>query len=408
MLPYSQLGPIPQGPFGDGDCSARATAGRKYRAWASAEYLLWWTRGESVPVPLVTSSTDVPLTASSGSLGGPGTSVLLGGNNLYPGIRSGGRFTLGTWLDPCGVVGVEGSYLFLASNTITRSVGTSGAPGSLNLFEPFFDVSGAATGTGLPGEAAGNGVGPAFGSAGVFTLRSTNSLQGAELNGLFRLSNQAAFTLDVLAGMRWVQLHEDLTLDNNTLGLPGGPIAGQVFNQTDDFNVRNNFYGGQVGMRMTYYVLPALSFSATGKVAVGDMNQTANVFGLTQTNLITGPGGPLQLIPGGAFTQPSNMGHYTRNVAAVVPEVDCNLNFQMTRWARFFVGYSFLYLSQVARPGDLIDHNINITQTGLANALQAAGVPGTAPPIGSPAPNFAFHESSFWAQGINFGLQFRY
>ena len=89
-----------------------------------------------------------------------------------------------------------------------------------------------------------------------------------------------------------------------------------------------------------------------------------------------------------------------------MPEITLNLAFKITERTRVFVGYDFLFLSDVARPGDLIDRNINTTRTPVGTALGAAGVDPTPP--GAAGPNFAFRNTNFWAQGIQFGLEFRW
>src|SRR5207247_866512 len=76
----------------------------RYRVWGSAEYLFWWIKDTPLP-PLVTSSPPGTLPA----LGRPGTTVLFGGNDVDNEERSGGRFTLGMWLDACEHFGIEGS-----------------------------------------------------------------------------------------------------------------------------------------------------------------------------------------------------------------------------------------------------------------------------------------------------------
>jgi hypothetical protein len=85
-----------------------------------------------------------------------------------------------------------------------------------------------------------------------------------------------------------------------------------------------------------------------------------------------------------------------------VPEAALNVGYQIRERTRLFVGYTFLYFSDVARPGNQIDRTINPTQTNFANAV------GFPPPAGQPAPLFNLHQSDFWAQGINFGVPFRY
>src|SRR5260370_218839 len=58
------------------------------RWYVSAEYLLWWFKGQSVP-PLVTSGSlgdTIP-----GALGAAGTEILFGGRDMENGAHSGGR-----------------------------------------------------------------------------------------------------------------------------------------------------------------------------------------------------------------------------------------------------------------------------------------------------------------------------
>ena len=67
------------------------------------------------------------------------------------------------------------------------------------------------------------------------------------------------------------------------------------------------------------------------------------------------------------FAQPTNIGHYSRNVFAVVPEVGLSVGFEVTAWLRLSLGYNFLYWSDVVRPGEQIDRVIGVgTATGLA------------------------------------------
>jgi hypothetical protein len=61
------------------------------------------------------------------------------------------------------------------------------------------------------------------------------------------------------------------------------------------------------------------------------------------------------------------------------------------------VGYNFLYWSNVIRPGNQVDRVINPNLLPPANGLG-----------GPNRPTFEFHGSDFWAQGVSFGLEFRY
>lgn len=95
---------------------------------------------------------------------------------------------------------------------------------------------------------------------------------------------------------------------------------------------------------------------------------------------------------GGLYSQPTNLGSHRRGEFAVVPEIGVKLGYQLTDHVALTFGYSFVDLSNVLRPGDQIDRSINF-------------VP---PATGTTHPAFAFHGSDYWAQGINFGVAFRY
>src|SRR6185369_2648351 len=109
------------------------------RIWASSEYLLFWSKQAPLPVPLVTLGDPVGL----GALRQPGTRVLAGGNDIGVGGASGGRFTLGAWLDDEQQFGVEGNYLFLGRRSTELTFG-SNAQGQPLLAIPFVKVGGAA------------------------------------------------------------------------------------------------------------------------------------------------------------------------------------------------------------------------------------------------------------------------
>jgi hypothetical protein len=67
-----------------------------------------------------------------------------------------------------------------------------------------------------------------------------------------------------------------------------------------------------------------------------------------------------------------------------------------------FAGYDLVYWSQVVRPGNQINHNVNLTQNAVLDPNGLGRLVGPA----QPAP--LFNRSDFWAQGINLGLEVRY
>ena len=72
------------------------------------------------------------------------------------------------------------------------------------------------------------------------------------------------------------------------------------------------------------------------------------------------------------------------------------LGAQLTPYLKVFIGYDFLFWSQVVRPGDQIDRNVNLTQA-LGGAL-----------AGPAAPLPQFSGTSFWAQGVSAGVELSY
>jgi hypothetical protein len=72
----------------------------------------------------------------------------------------------------------------------------------------------------------------------------------------------------------------------------------------------------------------------------------------------------------------------------------------VTPWARVGVGYNIIVLSSVARPGQVVNRTVD---PGRVPSDQAYGL-GTS----AAQPSFAFSDTWFWAQGINFTISFRY
>ena len=111
-------------------------------------------------------------------------------------------------------------------------------------------------------------------------------------------------------------------------------------------------------------------------------------------------GGSRTIANGGILALPTNSGHFTHDPFAVVPEVGLNVGYQVTNRLRLFMGYSFLYWSNVVRPGDVIDRTVNLTQ------IPSNLGPGTL--VGPARPAVVLKDTDFWAQGLNFGVAVRY
>jgi len=359
------------------------------RLYASAEYLLWWIRGQSVPVLATTSAP-----SDFAVLGAPTTQVLFGGNQINGNSPfSGGRFTLGYWFgcDQSKALEITGFFLGPRSAGFLTNSSTNPVIG-----RPFVEANNgteSAQLTSLPGV-----------SAGTLTINAPTSLWGLSPNLRCLLCCGCNYRVSALAGFRYLNLNESLTITENVVGLPTAPapFTNQLITVQDRFATQNHFYGGNVGADARWYV-GRWSVDVRGQVALGDTVQSLKISG--GQHFVPGytVGGVLvQNFTGGLLALPSNIGHFHHNAFSVVPEIGVNLGYQILPNLRGFVGYNFLYWSNVIRPGTSIDRVLDVTQIpNFPLHPEPPPVPGL-----HPAP--VFHQQGFWAQGITFGLEFVY
>jgi hypothetical protein len=370
------------------------TCGRRGGLYGSADYLLWWIRSGPVNTPLMANGD--PTDKVPGALDQPGTQVTVA-NSLNYGTFSGLRFGLGYQFQ--SGLAVEAGYFLLEQRAFNFFQASD--PNGLPMFgRPFFDTFNNLENnlnTAFPNPAAG-------GFAGNSTITSHTRLQGWELNLAHDLGCQNCnrrFTL--LAGFRYLDLNEDLLFEDTILppgtgnitfgGLPVNPAA--TITDFDRFHAVNHFYGGQIGARMEW-LLDRFTVGVVAKVALGVTGQQVTIDGAS--NMIT-PAGTATL-PGGLLAEPSNIGSYYRNVFGVVPEAQLNFGWRVTDYLTLKVGYTFIYWNSVARPGEQIDRNVN---GSIVPTHQSFGLGNNNGP-----PFFNFHSSDFWAQGLTFGLEYRY
>lgn len=376
------------------------------RFWVGAEYLLWGIKNDRYPVLAATGpvrNPDFPL-QGVGILGNAGTVPLFGGE-LDSEMRSGARFSGGYWFDTCNQIGIDGSIFFLGQ----RSPGFAASSGQFPVItRPFFDVIGGREGA----EAVAT---PGFFN-GRIAIDAPSRLWGADVNLRKNWLCGCNYRVDLLGGFRYLDLEESLRIrEDIQANINPQFLANQddpdiqrlaTFNGAnlivvDQFRTRNQFYGGQLGtaveLRRGRWVL-----DCRAKVGLGVTHQTVDISGSTT---VTRAGGAQQFFSGGLLTAPSNIGRYSRDRFSVVPEVGLTLGYQVTDHVKVTAGYNFLYWSNVVRPGGQIDRNVN---TNLVPSLAATagqrGNNGGNPPV--PAPQL--RDTDFWAQGVNFGLEFAY
>lgn len=361
--------------------------------WASFEYLSWWQDGMSLP-PLVTTSLGTNVAqADAGVLGRATTQTLFGGDNVLTDQFDGGRLRFGLWLDRCHTWGVGAEMFQIGSESESFSQTSTGDP---ILTRPFFNTQ---TGLNDSELVAFPGV-----ISGTVTARATSELQGADVHfrylrccdegcsqgwfcgcpGHYCSRSEARF------GWRYLQLDESLTVNEDLTSTDGS------FNIDDRFETKNLFNGFDMGVshRLTRGLW---TLDGMIRLAVGNNRQTVRISGETDIN--SAQNTPQnQTLPGGLLTQTSNIGTYSQNQFAVVPEFNANVGFQLTDHIRMTFGYTFIYISNVVRPGEHIDLDVN---TDLLP-------PPVDPLTGVQRPGFAFDTTDYWVQGINTGFEYRW
>jgi hypothetical protein len=352
------------------------------RFWLSADYLLWWTKGDQLPALATTGSRN---DAFPGALGQPGTQVLFGGN-INDEVRSGARFRGGYWFTRDQTFGLDGTFFFLGGQSGHFGDISQGTP---ILTRPYFNVNRnqeEAFPVAFPGQQSGSIVGSV-----------TSHLWGGDTNLRGMLCRGPSYQVSLLGGFRFLNLSDSLRMKEvDTFGPQAMSDPSLWATVADHFHTSNQFYGGQIGTdvmwsRGRFFV------DILGKIALGTSVERATINGWSSYATSDGQSGR---IGAGQLALPSNIGSYGQSKFAVVPEIGVNLGYAVTRHIRLTFGYTFLYWSSVFRVGDQIDRNLNPTEF---NALI-----GNGSMVGPPRPNFTFKDTDFWAQGVNFGLQFRY
>jgi len=362
--------------------------------WVQAEYLLWWTKGMWVPPLLTTSPNNTPA-YQAGVLDQPGTQIVIGDQELLTGSHSGGRIRFGTWADPCRTWAVQGEYFWLG--TVAQHVARQ-SNGNPILARPFTN---ALTGqedselVAYPGIIFGglqvDASGQLQSAGGALRVNYCTGPRFSPLLARSPCDPPGSIRWDCLLGYRFVRLDERLSVHEMVTSLdqesPGD------FDIQDVFATRNQFHGADLGL-VCNLEQSCWSLELLLRTALGNMHQTASIDGRTTTTVNGVPTNQL----GGILAQRTNIGTFTQDRFAMVPEVGVTLGRWLTPRLRLTVGYTLLYVSSVLRPGEQIDTTLN------PNLFPPEEVPFTGP--ARPAPTL--HATSLWAQGLNVGLNYRW
>lgn len=369
--------------------------------WGRADLLLWRTKSMYVPA-LVTTSPVGTLPEDAGVLGEDGTSVLFGNTDLFDDVRTGGRLTIGGWLGKKKRFGLEGEYLGFEEIDWRYSRDSMGTD---IIARPFYNVDPAlAAGEAVPDSELISYPNLHAGGIEVHNLSKFRSF-GLRLRGNVFCRNGCRYDpcnecgtddsrlrVDLVGGYRFMRLDESVVVDATQV-VSATPQAG--FETTDSFISDNDFHGFELGVAGEY---SRGRWMADGvfRVALGSTYQKMGISGRT----IMGTAGIETPFEGGLLALPTNIGDYSRWKTDVVLELGLNCGYMITERLRAHIGYTIIFWPHVVRPGDNIDLNVN--------AQYIPDPTTTVPPVGPMRPAFVWNDTQYWAQGVNFGIDYRW
>lgn len=364
------------------------------KTWVSAEFLYWWLKGQELSVPVAVTSNS-PIVGFGNDDFVTGTfSPLLGPGNLGTKGAPGLRLSAGGWLNEGGTLRLEASGFWLGQANTGHSFGSNGA-GNPFLGVPFVLQDGTAQTLVIATPVTAGTV-----LAGAIAAESSSQLWGVDANTLWSLPQVGGLKLEGLAGFRYLDLSDTFDLRTSSRSTAGTIFFNGAFvplgsvQTADSFATRNQFFGAQLGVRGTYDTGP-FTVGVTGKIALGAVHETLDVFGSTVgTNAA---GAVVGSFGRGLFAMPNNSGSRSQTLFAYVPELQAKVSYAVTPRVTLFVGYDFLFLSEAARAAGQLDSNTD-------SRLQPRNVAFN-PAFQAGVPSSSINSSDFWVHGITAGIK---
>ncbi len=264
----------------------------------------------------------------------------------------------------------------------------------------------------------GSGCGGGIGCGSSVGYGSDTFFQSGPLGRICRLLRKGTRHTDVLYGFRWANLDESIQITEDlqefTSITTNPPTLGNSIDVFDRFATENEFMGGEIGYE-TEWEHQRWSLNFLSKLAIGNTRQRVRVTGSTT---IDDGLGTVSVTDGGLLTQRfvhpgadliagnaddfvvGNIGDYKRDEFSMIPEIGLTLGYNLTQRLKLTGGYTLLYWSNVLRPGDQIDLDVN------GNLLNRNGTPDPATIVQGDHPRFVFHQTDLWLHGLNLGAEY--
>jgi hypothetical protein len=354
------------------------------RWWASADYVVGWIKSTAVP-PLVTSSPAGTAQAAAGVLQQPGTIFVFGAQNTGGDVRSGLRFDVGGWFNDDRTVGMDVGFTVLESLDSLFAASSTGNP---ILARPFKDVTSGNQTSALIAF-------PGFASGSVNAFVRTDNFYDFHLDFDGVILETGGFRLESLLGYRFLRFNDAMGVDQTVVSAGSGLVAAGTTVQTSDrFTAGNYFNGIDFGL-VADYTGERWSVGAVAKMAVGSLKRSVGIAGMTH---IAVPGQAPVDLPGGMLALSSNSGVFTSRDWVIAPETGIQFGWEVTPHVLLRLGYSIVYLTDVARAAEQANLNLN------PNLFPPAPANGALPN----SPTFQLHKSDLFVQTVNFGVEFRF
>jgi hypothetical protein len=315
-------------------------------------------------------------------LGLPTTRVLFDGS-VNGDVRAGSQIAGGYWFDPERTWGLEVGFTIFESQSTFFSETSSGTP---ILARPFTNaVTGAADSVVVAF--------PGSGSGSLAIRDSSGNFYETHLDIFERICGCDWFRLYGLVGYQFFRYDEGLRIQQNIS--PTGAFApGTQIKATDSFVAENEFNGFDLGLK-TEVRGNNWNLDFLTKVATGGIFRNVRIRGNTLTTV---PGAAPVMQPGGVLALSSNIGDHRNEDWTIFPEFGIIWSWQISSQLQMRLGYSFLFMNDIARAHDQVNLTVN---------------PGLFPPptaaAGSPnEPSFKLRFGDEWIQAVRVGFEYTF
>ena len=225
-------------------------------------------------------------------------------------------------------------------------------------------------------------------------IRDANELDSVDV--LFRrvLLRQCGRQLDFLFGYRYGRFSENLSVDSSTTFVSGFATPDGTVSQVSDlFAASNEFNGAELGFAAKTRCC-RLSIGVAGQArhrlhAIPREHQR-----LHRRDGARPAAG--DLMPAASWPCRPTAAATKQSGFSVVPELGLNLGYDFTCRLRATFGYTLMYWSRVARPGDLVDTNVESVPVPARATHRHAGAA------------VQVRDHGFLAQGLSLGLDYRF